>query len=277
MQKLKSFQIWGFGLVDMISRIVGALVEPTPVAVEEDADNDADKEMFDVDALNSEEVFVAEQEVVNAATTTTATVMTVDDVTLAQALMEIKSIKPKEKEIIFQEPGKFTTTTKIIYSQQSQDKGKGMMIEEPVKKKHQIMLDAEATKKLQAEFDEEERRAREKAEKEQEANIDLIEEWDHIQAKIDADHQSAKRMQAQEQEELAFKRVNTFEYFKTELVKEKENRAGEELIQDSTKKQKVKDDKETSELKQLMKITTYKEEVAIDDIPLAVKSLRIVD
>nr|GEW85722.1 hypothetical protein [Tanacetum cinerariifolium] len=30
---LKSFQIWGFRLVDMISRIVGALVEPTPVAV----------------------------------------------------------------------------------------------------------------------------------------------------------------------------------------------------------------------------------------------------
>nr|GEY96269.1 retrovirus-related Pol polyprotein from transposon TNT 1-94 [Tanacetum cinerariifolium] len=32
MQRLKSFQIWGFRLVDMISRIVGALVEPTPVA-----------------------------------------------------------------------------------------------------------------------------------------------------------------------------------------------------------------------------------------------------
>ncbi|GJR67536.1 GTPase-activating protein GYP7-like protein isoform X1 [Tanacetum coccineum] len=39
MQRLKSFQIWGFRLVDMISRIVGALVEPTPVAVEADADS----------------------------------------------------------------------------------------------------------------------------------------------------------------------------------------------------------------------------------------------
>ncbi|GJV92501.1 hypothetical protein Tco_1540314 [Tanacetum coccineum] len=36
---LKSFQIWGFRLVAMISRIVGALVEPTPVAVEADADS----------------------------------------------------------------------------------------------------------------------------------------------------------------------------------------------------------------------------------------------
>ncbi|GJX74953.1 hypothetical protein Tco_0313548 [Tanacetum coccineum] len=41
---------------------------------------------------------------------------------------------------------------------------------------------------LQAEFDEEEILAREKAEKEKEADIALIEEWNDIQAKIDADH-----------------------------------------------------------------------------------------
>ncbi|GJX87078.1 hypothetical protein Tco_0339092 [Tanacetum coccineum] len=39
MQRLKSFQIWGFRLVAMISRIVDALVGPTPVAVEADADS----------------------------------------------------------------------------------------------------------------------------------------------------------------------------------------------------------------------------------------------
>ncbi|GJS89249.1 hypothetical protein Tco_0771885 [Tanacetum coccineum] len=55
-------------------------------------------------------------------------------------------------------------------------------------KKVQIMLDEEAALKLQAEFDEEERLAREKVEKEKEANIALIETWDDIQAKIDADH-----------------------------------------------------------------------------------------
>ncbi|GJU94544.1 hypothetical protein Tco_1319300 [Tanacetum coccineum] len=65
------------------------------------------------------------------------------------------------------------------------------MMEEPVKpkKRVQIMLDEEAAKKLQAEFDEEERLAREKAEKEQEANIALIETWDDIHANIDVDHQ----------------------------------------------------------------------------------------
>nr|GFA72645.1 hypothetical protein [Tanacetum cinerariifolium] len=46
-------------------------------------------------------------------------------------------------------------------------------------------------------------RERERAEKEQEANIALIETWDDIQAKIDADHQLVKRLQAQEQEELS--------------------------------------------------------------------------
>nr|GEW20266.1 hypothetical protein [Tanacetum cinerariifolium] len=75
----------------------------------------------------------------------------------------------------------------------------------------------------------------------------------------------------------AFKRVNTFVDFRTEVVEGKEKRAREELIQKSIKKQKVEDDKETTELKQLMEIILDKEEVAIDAIPLAVKSLGIVD
>ncbi|GKF12707.1 hypothetical protein Tco_0050633 [Tanacetum coccineum] len=76
---------------------------------------------------------------------------------------------------------------------------------------------------------------------------------------------------------IAFKRVNTFEDFSTKLVEGKEKRAGTELIQENTKKQKVEDDKETAKLKQLMKIIPDKEEVAIDAIPLAVKSPSIVD
>ncbi|GJZ08836.1 hypothetical protein Tco_0543119 [Tanacetum coccineum] len=48
------------------------------------------------------------------------------------------------------------------------------------------------------------------------------------------------------------------------------------MIQENTKKQKVEDDKETAELKQLMKIILDGEEVAIDVILLAVKSPSIV-
>ncbi|GJV04785.1 hypothetical protein Tco_1338354 [Tanacetum coccineum] len=103
--------------------------------------DDADKEMFDVDALNGEEVFVAGQnenvveEVVDAAqvsTAATTVTITTEEITLAQALEALKTSKPKVKGIVFQEPGKSTTTT-TISSQQSQDKGKGIMIEEPVK------------------------------------------------------------------------------------------------------------------------------------------------
>ncbi|GJU27460.1 hypothetical protein Tco_1166081 [Tanacetum coccineum] len=121
------------------------------------------------------------EEVVDAAqvsTAATTVTITTEEITLAQALKALKTSKPK-------------------------DKGKGIMIEEPVKpmkKKDLIRLDEEVALKLQAKFDEEERLAREKAKKEKEANISLIETWDDIQAKIDADHQLAERLQAQEQE-----------------------------------------------------------------------------
>ncbi|GJY10185.1 hypothetical protein Tco_0378370 [Tanacetum coccineum] len=221
----------------------------TLVNVQDDADN----EIFDVNVLNGEEVFVAWQnenvveEVVDAvqvSTAATAVTITTEEITLAQALEALKNSKPKVKGIVFQEPPTTTTTT-TISSQQSRDKGKGIMIEElvkPMKKKVQIMLDEEVALKLQAKFDEEERLTREKDEKEKEANIALIEEWDDIQAKIDADYQLAERMQAQEQEEL-------FDSW----WKEKK-RARTELIQENVKKQKVDDDKETTELKQCMEI-----------------------
>ncbi|GJT39513.1 hypothetical protein Tco_0939378 [Tanacetum coccineum] len=76
----------------------------------------------------------------------------------------------------------------------------------------------------------------------------------------------------QEMFDRAFKRVNTFEDFRTELVEGKEKRAGTELIQENAKKKKLEDDKETTELKQRLEIILDEEEVTIDAIPLAVKS-----
>nr|GFA28692.1 hypothetical protein [Tanacetum cinerariifolium] len=81
----------------------------------------------------------------------------------------------------------------------------------------------------------------------------------------------------QEMFDRAFKRVNTFKPIRSELVERKQKRVGEELVQERTKKQKVEDDKETTELKQLMKIIPNKEELAINAIPLAVMSPKIVD
>nr|GEW99402.1 hypothetical protein [Tanacetum cinerariifolium] len=146
--------------------------------------DDADKEMFNVNTLVGDEVFIEQEvvvkkandrvnvveEVVDAAqvsTAATTVTITTKEITLAQALEALKTSKPKHK------------------------------------KKDQIRLDEEAAKKLQVEFDEEERLAREKAKKEKRANITLIEECDDIQAKIDVDHQLAEILQAQEQEELS--------------------------------------------------------------------------
>nr|GEY75601.1 hypothetical protein [Tanacetum cinerariifolium] len=134
-----------------------------------------------------------------------------EELTLAQALEALKTSKCKVKGLVIQEPSKSTTTTTTtISSEQSHDKGKGIMIEEPVNLSRKIKLGL--MKKLLK-----------------------------------------------------------------ELVKENEKRAGEELIQESKKKQKVEDDKEKAELKKLIKTILDEEEVAIDAIPLAVKSSWIVD
>ncbi|GJR79344.1 hypothetical protein Tco_0150129 [Tanacetum coccineum] len=73
----------------------------------------------------------------------------------------------------------------------------------------------------------------------------------------------------------AFKRVNTFVDFRTDLVEGSSKRAGAELEQKSTKKQKVGEDKNTAELQSLMEVIRDEEEVAIDVVPLATKSPKI--
>ncbi|GJZ34475.1 hypothetical protein Tco_0580292 [Tanacetum coccineum] len=129
-----------------------------------------DADMFDVNTLAGEEVFVAEQSrnlvkevvaMIDVASTIPISAATITDVeiTLAQALAELKSAKPKADK----------------------DKGKGIMIEEPVveqvkliKRLELIRLDEELTFKLQAkeeEEEEEERLAREKTQQIKEANI----------------------------------------------------------------------------------------------------------
>nr|GEU59173.1 hypothetical protein [Tanacetum cinerariifolium] len=170
---------------------------------------------------NGEEVFVAKQEVakdvnenvveevVNVAQDCIAArTITTEEITLAQALEALKTSKPK---------------------------GKRIMVEEPMKpkKKEQIRLDEEAALRLQAKFNEEERLARERTQKEQEANIALIETWDDIQVKINTDYQLAKRLQAQEQEELIDAEKDTLffqllgkrrKHFAAKRVEEKRNK-----------------------------------------------------
>nr|GEX82927.1 hypothetical protein [Tanacetum cinerariifolium] len=109
-----------------------------------------DPEVFDADNdLHGEEVFVPKQ-----------------NENVVEKEVELKHAKPKAKakRIISHELEESTTTT-TIPKPKSLDKGKAIMFEEPVKlkKKDQIMLDEEVALKLQAEFDKEQRLAREKA------------------------------------------------------------------------------------------------------------------
>ncbi|GJR66409.1 hypothetical protein Tco_0012474 [Tanacetum coccineum] len=147
--------------------------------------DDADADMFDVNALAGVEES-AEQEVAAKDVN-----LSVDEVTLAQALAALKSVKPKVKEpsvpvsaaIATIKVSVATTTIVIIPTPR-----KGIVItelepEKPLEKKDQINFDEETARKLQAEFDKEERLAREK----DEANVALTEEWGDIQAKVDVD------------------------------------------------------------------------------------------
>ncbi|GJW09302.1 hypothetical protein Tco_1575129 [Tanacetum coccineum] len=156
-----------------------------------DADEDItlenvhDEDMFGVNDLEGDEI-VVESEVANKDVN-----LSVDEVTLAQALAALKSAKVQEKGDVIKEP-----------SVPVKDKGKGKMVEEEhvkkMSKKELLKLDEELALNLQAKEDEEERLAREKAQKVEEANI----AWDDIQAKVEADYQLAQKLQAQEQEEL---------------------------------------------------------------------------
>ncbi|GKB95661.1 hypothetical protein Tco_0981798 [Tanacetum coccineum] len=90
-------------------------------------------------------------------TTVSATTTTVDELTLAQTLIEIKAAKPKA-----------VTTAAITTIAVAKDKGKGKMVEseKPLKKKDQILIDEEIAQRLQeelqAELGEKERLARQK-------------------------------------------------------------------------------------------------------------------
>ncbi|GKD23850.1 putative ribonuclease H-like domain-containing protein, partial [Tanacetum coccineum] len=146
--------------------------------------------MFDTDVLEEQEKEVDEKEVSTADPVTTvgevvttanveatiahAPTKTIDELTLAQTLIEIKAAKPK----VVTSAATTTTTTRPKARGVDKDNGKAIMVEpeRPLKKKDQVALDEEMTRNLEAQMQvkliEEERLARQK---EEEVNIALIE------------------------------------------------------------------------------------------------------
>ncbi|GJS98963.1 hypothetical protein Tco_0820133 [Tanacetum coccineum] len=201
------------------------------VSLVDDTQGRSDNEgMFDTNDLHSDEVNVdmpvgekqeqsAKEREVDTSVEDSAAPTTIEEITLAQTLIQIKAAKPKvvttaattttttrpkARGVVVQEPSEFRTPQE---SQPSmiKDKGKAIMIEPevPLKRKDQVALDEDLARNLQAQLEaeliEEERLARKK---EEEANIALIESWDNTQAMMEADFELAQRLQTEEQGEI---------------------------------------------------------------------------
>nr|GEY47156.1 hypothetical protein [Tanacetum cinerariifolium] len=256
----------GRNIVDIDADAKTILVNETV----EDQGRYDDQEMFDTDVLNDEEVVVEDVNDASIATAATITDVSIDDITLVQALVEIKTSKPKAKGIIMQEPSETPTTATIPISLKVQDKGKAR----------------------RPQVDEQDRLAEEKIQLIKDENL----AWDNVQAMMDADYTLAARLQEEEKGELTIeeklrlfvelmdKRKKHFPKLKAEEQRikpptkaQKRNqiskRAGDKLDQGRSKKQKVEDDKEKEELKRCLEIILDDEDdVTIDATHLSIKT-----
>nr|GEY99343.1 hypothetical protein [Tanacetum cinerariifolium] len=270
-----------------------------------------DDEMFGVDDLTGEEVVMDtttgehEEQIIKDVSTaepvtiagevvTTTTVKDIaapiidineDEITMAQALAALKSIKPKVVQL------------QIPTVSSSKDKGLAKMIEPkvPIKKKDQIRIDEEYARKLEAKEQEAARLSR--AQQDEEANNS----WDNIQAMMDADRLLAKRLQAREREEFSevqkarlsfdeikklfdreMRKVNDFIAMDLEAQESSTKRTAEHLKSDISKKQKEDENvkpviDDTEELKKCVEIVPgdgdeaifkdrFKKEKPVDDM-----------
>nr|GEX88750.1 hypothetical protein [Tanacetum cinerariifolium] len=161
----------GRNIADIDADVETTLVDET----KEDQGRYDDQEMFDTSVLNDEEEVLLKE---------------AQDVQNNCGDKEIKSqgynynnnncyntytdsTRPKVGGVIMQEPSETPTTTTIPKSSKVQDKGKGIMVEEPLKmkKKDQISFDEQEARRLQAEFDEQDKHAEEKDQLTEDENL----------------------------------------------------------------------------------------------------------
>nr|GEW97349.1 hypothetical protein [Tanacetum cinerariifolium] len=192
LETTKADQALEIGSLKRRGRMIEDLDADEGVALVDETQGRNDQGMFDTSILDDEEVVakevVAKKEVSTAnpvttagevvttagvEVTTTGEVVTtagvevsaaaitsqisMDEITLAKALVDIKTSKPKAKGIIMKEPSETPTPTPKDTSQQSskaKDKGKAKKIEpeKPLKRKEQIMIDEEVARILKAQM-----------------------------------------------------------------------------------------------------------------------------
>ncbi|GJX66879.1 hypothetical protein Tco_0302606 [Tanacetum coccineum] len=152
--------------------------------VNETQEMNDDNLMFDTDVLEEQEIKlekVVDEPVVSVATTTKSIPVSAAKV-VTTAITTVTSVRPRAKGIIFHDQEEqVPASTKTFSSSQSK------------------LL------QLQAELIKEERLARQK---EEEANIALIESWDNTQAMIEADFELAQKLHAEEQGEITIEEIS---------------------------------------------------------------------
>ncbi|GJV71799.1 hypothetical protein Tco_1491794 [Tanacetum coccineum] len=267
--------------------------DPKITLVDETQGRYGDDIMFDVSDLAGEEVFVAEQGVSDKDVK-----LSVDEVTLAQALAALKSAKVQDKANVVEEPSESitttptlttTTATTIITATSTRPMPKGLVIHEQEQAPTPIVSSQQP---LQAKIQDKGKAKMIKPEPMKKLSKKINsgwmrkwfkETWDELQAKIEADQLLGERLQAREQEELTIeerailfqqlleKRRNTLQQKEQKrkridhqqklnkgvscIAQESSSKiVGDELEQESIKKQKVDKDKETTELKSPMEV-----------------------
>ncbi|GJX27757.1 hypothetical protein Tco_0235836 [Tanacetum coccineum] len=240
-----------------------------------------------------------------SAATTTTTINAITDVerTLAQALAELKSAKPKADKVVIQEleqeartyTNSFFTTTiigaKIEADYQLAQRLQAQEQEELTnEEKARLFVQLlEQRRKHFAAKRAEEKRNRPPTRAQQRSimctYLKNMEGWKPKSLK------NKSFVNIQELFNKAMEMVNTFVDYRTKLVEESSKkaeaeityesslkRAGEELEQESSKKQKLEEDKESKELKQCLEIIPNDgDDVTINATPLSTKSPTIVD
>ncbi|GKC45643.1 hypothetical protein Tco_1063365 [Tanacetum coccineum] len=232
--------------VDIVKTVeeTRSVVEEVTVDIEKAKLVSAAEEIVNVAATT---VSTASTILVSAAIATTTTTATITDVkvTLAQALTELKSAKPKANKVVIQEPEQV----------------------KPMKRLEQIRLDEELAFKLQDK--EEEERAK------IEADYQLAQ---RLQAQEQEELTDDEKTRLTKLVEKSSKKAEVMEESSMKAAakiaqESSSKRAGEEMEQESSKKQKVEEDKESEELKQCLEIVPDDgDDVTIDATPLSTKS-----
>ncbi|GJZ81765.1 hypothetical protein Tco_0646759 [Tanacetum coccineum] len=221
--------------------------------VDEAQKRNDDNLMFDTGVLDDQEVKV-EKVVSTAEVTTTSATTTVDELTLAQTLIEIKVAKPKVVTVAT------TTTTTVV----TRPKARRVVVQEP---------NYELAQRLQAE-----EQGELTIEERSKLFVELMDKRKKHFAKLRAKEIRRKPpTKAQMRNQMCTYLKNMANY----KHKRSKKRTREELESDNSKKQKIYENVEAevddeAEMKKLMEIVPDNE-VAIDAIPLASKSPIIVD